>query len=88
MSRVIVYTTQTCPYCVRAKDLLDRKGVAYQEVRVDLDSKQRDLMVEKSGRRTVPQIFIDEKPIGGCDDLYALEKSGRLDQLLKPAPKL
>lgn len=82
MARVVVYTTGTCPYCIRAKDLLDRKGIQYEEVRVDLDPVQRDFMMEKSGRRTVPQIFINDQPIGGSDDLYALDKSGQLDQLL------
>jgi glutaredoxin 3 len=83
MKQVIIYTSEVCPYCVRAKDLLHRKGVSFEEVRVDLDEKKRDQMIEKSQRRTVPQIFIDEKPIGGCDDLYALDRTGQLDQLLK-----
>jgi len=82
MSKVIVYSSANCPYCVRAKELLDRKGVQYDEIRVDQDTFQRDIMMEKSGRRTVPQIFINDKPIGGCDDLYALEKSGELTRLL------
>ncbi len=82
MARVVVYTTGTCPYCIRAKDLLDRKGIQYEEVRVDLDPVQRDFMMERSGRRTVPQIFINDQPIGGSDDLYALDKSGQLDLLL------
>lgn len=82
MARVVVFSTGTCPYCVRAKDLLDRKGVQYEEVRVDLDPVQRDFMMERSGRRTVPQIFINDQPIGGADDLYALDKSGELDVLL------
>lgn len=85
MANVVVYTTQICPYCTRAKQLLDRKGIAYKEIRVDEDDKQRDIMIEKSGRRTVPQIFINDKPVGGCDDLYALNQSGELDNLLKGA---
>lgn len=82
MSKVVVYSSANCAYCVRAKDLLDRKGIAYQEIRVDLDPAERDVMVQRSGRRTVPQIFINDKPIGGCDDLYALDKSGELAALL------
>lgn len=81
---VIIYTSANCYYCVQAKKLLDQKGVAYQEIRVDLDPKQRDIMMQRSGRRTVPQIFIGDHHVGGCDDLYALEKSGKLDLLLKP----
>lgn len=82
MSKVVVYSSANCSYCVRAKDLLDRKGIAYQEIRVDLDPAERDVMVQRSGRRTVPQIFINDKPIGGYDDLYALDKSGELAALL------
>ncbi len=82
MALVIIYTTQNCPYCLRAKALLDRKGVSYQEIKVDLDPEQRDIMITKSGRRTVPQIFIDDKPIGGFDDLYVLDQTGELDRLL------
>jgi len=82
-ARIIVYSTAVCPYCVRAKDLLSRKGAAYEEIRVDTDEKARTEMMEKSGRRTVPQIFINDQAIGGCDDLYALEKEGKLDALLQ-----
>ena len=82
MAQVIVYTTRSCPYCLRAKALLDRKQVSYQEIQVDLDPEQRDIMINKSGRRTVPQIFIDDKPIGGFDDLYVLDQTGELDRLL------
>lgn len=82
MSKVVVYSSANCAYCVRAKDLLDRKGIQYQEIRIDLDPAERDIMMQRSGRRTVPQIFINDKPIGGCDDLYALEKSGELSKLL------
>lgn len=81
--KVIIYTTDTCPYCVYAKRLLDQKKVLYKEVRVDLDPVARDEMVALSGRRTVPQIIINEKPIGGFDELQALELSGHLDGLLK-----
>lgn len=83
MAEVIIYTTDFCSYCVRAKQLMDKKGMEYQEVRVDEDHEQRVFMMEKSGRRTVPQIFIDGKPIGGFDDLYALETSGGLDKLIQ-----
>lgn len=83
MAKIVVYSTATCPYCVRAKDLLTSKGLSYEEVRVDIDSKAREEMMQKSGRRTVPQIFINDEPIGGFDDLYALDQSGQLDELLK-----
>lgn len=82
MAKVIIYLTNHCPYCVSAKDLLQRKNVSFEEVRVDLDEDQLARMMQLSGRRTVPQIFIDDKPIGGFDDLAALEKSGELDKLL------
>jgi glutaredoxin 3 len=81
--QVTIYSSAHCPYCDRAKQLLDQKGVAYTEIRVDLDAKQREEMMAKSGRRTVPQIFIDEHHVGGCDDLYALDREGKLDALLK-----
>ncbi|MFC3908409.1 glutaredoxin 3 [Legionella dresdenensis] len=83
MANVIVYTTGYCPYCVSAKQLLDRKKAAYQEIRVDNDDNLREEMMKKSGRQTVPQIFINDHHVGGCDDLYALEREGRLDELLK-----
>lgn len=83
MAKIIVYSTATCPYCDRAKTLLTNKGLQYQEIRVDLDSQAREEMMQKSGRRTVPQIFINDEPIGGFDDLYALDQSGKLDELLK-----
>jgi glutaredoxin 3 len=82
VSKVVVYSSANCHYCVRAKELLDSKGIQYEEIRVDLDPAQRDWMIEKTGRRTVPQIFINDQPIGGCDDLYALEKSGKLEEIL------
>lgn len=78
-----MYSTGFCPYCVRAEQLLLRKGVtAIDKVRVDLQPLRRDEMVEKTGRRTVPQIFIGNTYVGGCDDLYELERQGRLDTLL------
>ncbi|WP_419419132.1 glutaredoxin 3 [Legionella sp. D16C41] len=83
MANVIIYTTEYCPYCRRAKQLLDSKNVSYKEIRVDEEPGKREEMMAKSGRRTVPQIFINDQAIGGCDDLHALESQGRLDQLLK-----
>ncbi|HAT8251092.1 glutaredoxin 3 [Legionella pneumophila] len=83
MNEVILYTTGYCPYCIKAKELLDRKKVIYTEIRVDLQPELREEMIQKSGRRTVPQIFINGQAIGGCDDLYALEAQGTLNELLK-----
>jgi glutaredoxin 3 len=82
-ANVTMYTTAVCPYCIRAERLLDSKGVkAIDKIRVDLDPGQRQLMMEKTGRRTVPQIYIGDTHVGGFDDLYALEQAGRLDPLL------
>ena len=77
-----VYSTGWCPYCSRAKSLLDRKGASYLEIDVDGAAQARAEMMERSGRRTVPQIFIGDRHIGGCDDLYALDAAGGLDPLL------
>ena len=77
-----MYTTQSCPYCVRAKALLRHKGVAFDEIDVSTDDALREKMVEASGRRTVPQIFINDAPIGGFDELRALDEQGDLDRLL------
>ncbi len=82
MTNVVIYSSNHCPYCTRAKDLLQRKQLNYKEIRVDQDENQMAKMVELSGRRTVPQIFINDKPIGGFDDLWALEQQGKLDLLL------
>lgn len=82
MATVIVYSSPQCPYCERAKELLNRKHVAYTEIRVDLDETKREEMIRLSGRRTVPQIFINDKSVGGFDDLSALAQSGELDKLL------
>ncbi len=80
---VRMYTTEVCPYCVRAKRLLSARGVSeIEEIRVDLDPERRDEMMQKTGRRTVPQIFIGETHVGGCDDLHALDAAGRLLPLL------
>jgi glutaredoxin 3 len=79
---ILMYSTAWCPYCVRAKALLERKGLPFREIRVDEAPAERDRMLERSGgRRTVPQIFIGERHVGGFDDLYALDKSGDLDAL-------
>jgi glutaredoxin 3 len=82
-SDVVVYSTGWCPYCVRAKALLERKGVPFREIRVDEDPAERQTMLERSrGQRTVPQIFVGDRHVGGFDDLYALDKAGELDKLL------
>lgn len=80
---VLMYTTAVCPYCTRAKQLLAARGVSnVEEVRVDLDPDRRDEMMQKTKRRTVPQIFIGDTYVGGCDDLYALDSAGKLQPLL------
>lgn len=76
-----IYTTGYCGFCVRAKALLDRKGLDYEEIRVDDQPEKRREMMERSQRRTVPQIFINGEGIGGCDELYQLERSGKLDEM-------
>ncbi|OLC77663.1 MAG: glutaredoxin 3 [Deltaproteobacteria bacterium 13_1_40CM_4_68_19] len=83
MKPVRIYTTQTCPYCVRAKRLLQKKSVPYQEIDVSWDDDARLRLMQATGRRTVPQIFIGEKHVGGSDDLHALEERGELDGLLQ-----
>ena len=82
MAKIEIYTTLTCPYCVRAKQLLQRKGVDYQEIRIDLDHEQMRVMMQRSRRQTVPQIFIDDFHVGGFDDLAAMEVCGELDPRL------
>jgi glutaredoxin 3 len=79
---ITLYVTGWCPYCQRAKALLNSKQLAFNEIDVDEDPKLRQEMTARSGRRTVPQIFIGERHVGGCDDLYALESQGELDQLV------
>ena len=87
MPAIELYTTRVCPYCVRAKRLLDKKGAAYQEIDVSADAALRDAMVARAGgRQTVPQIFIGGTHVGGCDDLYALDAAGQLDSMLESAP--
>jgi len=86
MARVRMYTTPICPYCVRAKALLKKKGVEVEEVDILMNADARAEMETKSqGRKTVPQIFVGETHVGGCDDLYALDKAGKLDRLLEGA---
>jgi glutaredoxin 3 len=79
-----MYTTAVCPYCMMAERLLKSKGVEVEKVRVDLAPERRIEMMEKTGRRTVPQIYIGETHVGGYDDLAALDRAGKLDPLLKP----
>jgi len=83
MSNIIVYSTAYCPYCVRAKQLLERKGAEYKEFMVDQDPTLMQEMMERSQRRTVPQIFINDQSIGGYDELAQLDAKGELDNLIK-----
>ena len=86
MAKVVMYLTATCPFCQSAERLLAEKQVKdVEKIRVDLHPERRAEMTQKSGRRTVPQIWIGERHIGGCDDLYALDRVGELDPLLKEA---
>lgn len=81
-----MYATGYCPYCVRAEQLLKRKGVQdIEKIRIDQDPQRRDEMIQLTGRRTVPQIFIGDYHVGGCDDLYDLDRLGKLDPLLQPS---
>jgi glutaredoxin 3 len=82
MPPVTIYTTSICPYCARAKALLKRKNVPYTEIDVSDHKKREDMIVRANGRRTVPQIFIGQTHVGGCDDIYELEAEGKLDDLL------
>jgi glutaredoxin 3 len=82
---VTVYVSDWCPYCQRAKSLLNQKQVVINEINVEEDPKLREEMIARSDRRTVPQIFIGDKHVGGCDDLYALDRSGELDRLIQGA---
>ena len=83
MPKVEIYTWQYCPFCIRAKSLLKKKNVNFTEYKIDGDEDARTLMIERAdGRRTLPQIFIDNEGIGGCDDLYTLENENKLDPLL------
>ena len=83
MAKIVMYCTEVCPYCVRAEQLLKRKGVTeIEKIRIDLEPELRIAMVEKTGRRTVPQIFIGERHVGGYDDLAELDQAGGLEPLL------
>jgi glutaredoxin 3 len=83
VQKILMYCTAVCPYCIRAEQLLRARGVQeIEKVRIDLDSDRRAEMMTRTGRRTVPQIYIGEQHVGGCDDLYALNDAGKLDALL------
>jgi glutaredoxin 3 len=83
MAAVRMYCTGSCPYCVMAERLLESRGVAIDKIRVDLDPEKRGEMMQLTGRRTVPQIYIDKTHVGGYDDLAALDQAGKLDELLR-----
>lgn len=86
MSKIEVYSTAVCPYCVAAKNLLKSKGLEWTEVRIDTDAGQRETMLTRSGgRRSVPQIFVNDQHVGGYDDLVAADRSGKLQQMLETA---
>jgi glutaredoxin 3 len=82
MAKVEIYTTKLCPYCYRAKALLSDKGAAFREIDVSFNSTMRQWLFQRTGRRTVPQIFINDQPVGGYDDIAALEQAGKLAELL------
>jgi glutaredoxin 3 len=86
MARVQVYSTRSCPYCLRAKRLLDERGIPFDEIDVSDDAELRADLIRRTGRRTVPQIFIDGKAIGGFEELYALDASAELENLLNAEP--
>lgn len=83
MSEIIIYSKDVCPYCVRARMLLQKKGASFTEIKITDDKTKEEMMKKSGGRMSVPQIFIGEKHVGGCDDLYALDAAGKLDELLK-----
>ena len=84
MPKVEIYTWQHCPFCIRAKALFDQKGINYQEYSIDGDQEERSRMIDRAnGRKTVPQIFINNEGIGGCEELYSLESTNQLDKLIK-----
>ena len=85
MTQVTIYTKPYCPYCVRAVSLLEQKGIEFEEIEAAFDPEKRQEMMRRSGRTTFPQIFIGERHIGGCDDMMALERAGKLDPLLQAA---
>ena len=84
MSKVEIYTWQYCPFCIRAKSLLEKKNINFTEYKIDGDNNAREKMSERAnGRSTLPQIFINNEGIGGCDDLYELDKDNKLDALIR-----
>jgi len=83
MARVQIYSKKNCPFCVRAKALLDRKGISYEEIDAEGDDELRFWLAETSGQKTVPQIFVDGRPLGGFSDIEALDKQGKLDPVLR-----
>lgn len=84
--RIQIYTTRTCPFCIRAKALLEQKGAKFDETDVGADASKRAAMTQRAnGKRTVPQIFIGDTHVGGCDELFALDRAGKLDPMLKGA---
>jgi glutaredoxin 3 len=85
MTHVTIYTKPYCPYCVRAVSLLEKKGIAFTEIDAAFDHEKRQEMMRRSGRATFPQIFVGDRHIGGCDDMLALEREGKLDPLLQAA---
>jgi glutaredoxin 3 len=82
MKKIIIYTKEVCPYCVRAKALLQRKGANFSEIKITDEETKNEMIKKSGGRMTVPQIFIGDFHVGGCDDLYALDKAGKLDAML------
>lgn len=83
MKKITIYTTSVCPYCIRAKALLDRKGYAYKEINAEDEEIRNDMIKKAGGRRSVPQIFIGDTHVGGSDDLYELDKQGKLDKMVR-----
>lgn len=82
MKEIVIYTTRICPYCVRAKSLLDRKGFKYEEISAEDESVRNEMLKKSGGMRTVPQIFIGDEHVGGCDELYELERQSKLDAMV------
>ena len=83
MKKILIYSKEVCPYCTKAKNLLQRKNLQFQEIKITSDEIKQEMIKKSNGRMTVPQIFIDDYHVGGCDDLYALEAEGKLDEILK-----
>jgi glutaredoxin 3 len=83
MKKITIYTTSVCPYCIRAKALLDRKGYAYEEINAEDEKIRNDMIKKAGGRRSVPQIFIGDTHVGGSDDLYELDREGKLNKMVK-----